>query len=86
MLQRSRSMLEHLLGLPANELPAELEVRDDDPEVPIEVWMILANTLSGLGTLARLEGRFAEAEQPLKDAICLNEKIFGPDHPAVATH
>jgi tetratricopeptide (TPR) repeat protein len=35
--------------------------------------------------LYRAQGRYAEAEPPLKRALAIYEKTLGPDHPSVAT-
>ena len=43
----------------------------------------VATSLSNLGELYRLQGRYTEAEPMAKRALDLREKALGPDHPQV---
>jgi tetratricopeptide (TPR) repeat protein len=44
----------------------------------------LGNSLAGLGALLDLEGRFADAEQTLREALKVQEALYGADDPGVA--
>jgi tetratricopeptide (TPR) repeat protein len=54
--------------------------RPDDPQSRME----LANSLYGLGTLLSQEGRDAEAEKNLRQALKLQQELYGASHPAIA--
>jgi tetratricopeptide (TPR) repeat protein len=45
----------------------------------------LANSLYGLGTLLAQNGRNAEAEKKLREALELQQKLYGASHPAIAS-
>ena len=42
-------------------------------------------TLANLGNVVTRQGRLEEGEQVLRQALALAEKVYGPDHPTVAT-
>jgi len=44
----------------------------------------LANSLYGLGTLLAQQGRYADAEKTLSDALKLQRALYGTSHPAIA--
>jgi serine/threonine-protein kinase len=45
-----------------------------------------ARYLGRLGTILREEGELAAAEPLLREALAMRERLFGPDHPTVATN
>jgi CHAT domain-containing protein len=45
----------------------------------------VATSLNNLATIYAKQGRYAEAEPPLRRSLGIREKALGPDHPDVAT-
>jgi tetratricopeptide (TPR) repeat protein len=54
--------------------------RPKDPQAQVE----LANSLYGLGTLLAQNGRNADAEKKLREALALQKALYGASHPAIA--
>ena len=44
----------------------------------------VATVLNNLGQVAKVQGRYAEAEPLIKRSLAIREKVLGPDHPDVA--
>jgi len=54
--------------------------RPDDHQSQVE----LSNSLYGLGTLLAHAGHYAEAEKNLREALKLQQALYGASHPAIA--
>ena len=60
---------------------AEKEFRTNDPWTRYYLYDAIVN----LAVLYRTLGRHAEAEPLYKRALAIQDEVFGPDHPGVAT-
>ena len=45
----------------------------------------MAESLNNLATLYHAQGQYTQAEPLYKNALAIEEKALGPDHPAVVT-
>ena len=59
--------------------------RDIDILEVHEGWVHVATSLNGLADLYREQGKFAEAEALHRQALEMQRKLLGEEHPEVAT-